>query len=139
MAEVMNRLVSAMNAHDLDTSAALFDVDYRSSQPAHPGRTFTGREQMRANWAAMFAGVPDFRAEIVGTAQDGHTTWTEWRWSGTRTDGLLLDMRGVTVFETRDGQIVAGRLFMEDVEREAIGIADAVESISGQQPRSVQD
>jgi ketosteroid isomerase-like protein len=135
--DVIERLVAAMNQHDLDGAVGLMHEDYRSEQPAHPGRAFVGRAQMRANWEAMFAGVPDFRAEIVGSARDGDTTWTEWRWSGTRTDGLPLDVRGVTLFETRDGQIVAGRLYMEDVEREAIGIADAVQSISGQQPRSV--
>jgi ketosteroid isomerase-like protein len=138
MTDVIERLAAAMNQHDLDGAVSLMHEDYRSEQPAHPGRAFVGRAQMRANWEAMFAGVPDFRAELVGSVQDGATTWTEWRWSGTRTDGLPLEMRGVTLFETRDGQIVAGRLYMEDVEREAIGIADAVESISGQQPRSVQ-
>jgi ketosteroid isomerase-like protein len=135
--DVIERLAAAMNQHDLDGAVGLMHEDYRSEQPAHPGRAFVGRAQMRANWEAMFAGVPDFRAEIVGSARDGDTTWTEWRWSGTRTDGLPLEMRGVTLFETRDGQIVAGRLYMEDVERAAIGIADAVQSISGQQPRSV--
>ena len=137
MTDLIERLAEAMNQHDLDAAVGLMHVDYRSEQPAHPGRAFVGRAQMRANWEAMFAGIPDFRAEVLGSVLDGATAWTEWRWSGTRTDGLPLEMRGVTLFETRDGQIIAGRLFMEDVEREAIGIADAVESISGQQPRSV--
>ena len=64
MSEVINRLVVAMNAHDLDAAAGFFHEDYRSEQPAHPGRAFVGRAQMRANWEAMFAGVPDFHAEI---------------------------------------------------------------------------
>jgi len=136
MAEVMNRLVSAMNAHDLDTSAALFDVDYRSSQPAHPGRTFTGREQMRANWAAMFAGIPDFRAELVRSVDDVQITWSEWHWSGTRTDGQAFEMRGVTLFEIADDVIVAGRLYLEDVERDLIGIDEVVETLSGQRPHT---
>jgi ketosteroid isomerase-like protein len=137
--DIIERLAAAMNQHDLDGAVSLMHEDYRSEQPAHPGRAFLGRAQMRANWEAMFAGVPDFRGEVLGSVQDGAMTWTEWHWSGTRTDGLPLNMRGVTLFETRDGQIVAGRLYMEDVEREAIGIADTVESISGQQPRSVQE
>jgi len=84
MPEVIDRLVVAMNAHDLDAAAGFFHEDYRSEQPAHPARAFVGRAQMRANWHAMFAGVPDFHAEICRSAQDGDTTWTEWRWSGTR-------------------------------------------------------
>jgi limonene-1,2-epoxide hydrolase len=136
---LIERLADAMNQHDLDAAVALVHEDYRSEQPAHPGRAFVGRAQMRANWEAMFAGIPDFRAEILGSVQDGATTWTEWRWSGTRTDGLPVDVRGVTLFEIRDGSIVAGRLFMEDVELEATGIEEFVQSRSGRQPRSVQE
>jgi ketosteroid isomerase-like protein len=123
-----------MNAHDLDTAAALFATDYRSSQPAHPGRTFTGRAQMRANWAAMFAGVPDFRAEQLRSVDDGRLTWSEWHWSGTRSDGQRFEMRGITLFEIANEVIVAGWLYVEDVEVNLIGIDDAVERLSGQRP-----
>ena len=117
MAEVIDRLAAAVNAHDLDAVAGLIHRDYRSEQPAHPGRAFAGRAQMLANWEAMLAGIPDFCAEICRSVQDGDTTWTEWRWSGTRSDGQAFEMRGVTLFEVTGGQIVAGRLYLEDVER----------------------
>ena len=83
----------------------------------------------------MFAGVPDFRAEICRSVQDGNTTWTEWRWSGTRSDGQAFAMRGVTLFEITDDQIVAGRLYLEEVERDVVGIEQAVEGLSGRRPR----
>ena len=137
MGEVINRLVTAMNLHDLSAAAALFHPDYRSSQPAHPGRTFTGREQMRANWAAMFAGIPDFRAELVRSVDEGQMTWSEWHWTGTRTDGQAFEMRGVTLFEIADDVIVAGRLYLEDVEREVIGIDEVVETLSGERPHTI--
>jgi ketosteroid isomerase-like protein len=135
MTEVIDRLAAAMNAHDLDAAAGFFHEDYGSEQPAHPGRAFTGRAQMRANWEAMFAGVPDFRAEICRSVQDGDTTWTEWRWSGTRSDGQAFAMRGVTLFEITNGQIAAGRLYMEDVERDPTSIEQAVQDLSGHRPR----
>ena len=135
--DVINRLVKAMNLHDLSAAAALFHPDYRSSQPAHPGRTFTGREQMRANWAAMFAGIPDFRAELVRSVDEGQMTWSEWHWTGTRTDGQAFEMRGVTLFEIADDVIVAGRLYLEDVEREVIGIDEVVETLSGERPHTI--
>jgi len=43
-------------------------------------------------------------------------------------------VRGVTLFEIIDGQIVAGRLYLEDVERQVVGIEDAVEALSGRRP-----
>ncbi|TIT75711.1 MAG: nuclear transport factor 2 family protein, partial [Mesorhizobium sp.] len=111
MTDVIDRLVRAMNAHQLDAVTALIHENYRSVQPAHPGRAFVGRDQMRANWEAMFAGIPDFHATVTRSVQDGDTTWTEWHWSGTRRDGQPL--RGVTLFEIVDGRIAAGRLYLE--------------------------
>jgi SnoaL-like protein len=64
-------------------------------------------------------------------AQDGDTTWSEWRWSGTRSDGQAVEMRGVTLFEITDGQIAAGRLYLEDAERDVASIEQAVEALSG--------
>jgi len=138
MTDVINRLAVAMNAHDLNVVAGLIDEDYRSEQPAHPARAFTGRAQMLANWEAMLAGIPDFHAEICRSVQDGEVTWTEWRWSGTRSDGQSFEMRGVTLFEVADDQIVAGRLYMEDVERDVVGIEQTVEALSGSRPRPAQ-
>ena len=42
MTDVIDRLVVAMNAHDLDAVAGFIHEDYRSEQPAHPGRAFAG-------------------------------------------------------------------------------------------------
>lgn len=135
MYEVIARLVTAMNAHDLDALAALVHQDYRSVQPAHPSRAFVGRDQMRANWEAMFAGISDFHAAVTRSVEDGDTNWSEWQWSGTRHDRQAFDVRGVTLFEIVGGQIVAGRFYLEDVERQAIVIEEAVEALSGQRQR----
>jgi ketosteroid isomerase-like protein len=138
MSEVITRLVRAMNAHDLDAVTALIHENYRSEQPAHPGRAFVGREQMRANWEAMFAGIPDFHATVTLSVQEGDTTWSEWHWSGTRRDGQSFEVRGVTLFEISDGRIVAGRLYLEEVEQQAVGIEEAVESLAGHRPKGNQ-
>ena len=47
-------------------------------------------------------------------------------------------MRGVTLFEVSDDRVVAGRLYMEDVERDVTGIEQAVEALSGRRPRPGQ-
>jgi ketosteroid isomerase-like protein len=133
MAQVINQLVDAMNAHDLDAVVQLFHGDYHSEQPAHPAREFGTSAQVRANWAAMFEGIPDFRAELVRLADDGHTCWTEWHWWGNRVDGQSFDMRGVVLFEIRDSLISGGRLYMEPVEHES-NIEQAVEMQSGLPP-----
>jgi len=134
MSAIINKLVRAANAHDLDAMAALLHPDYRSLQPAHPARAFVGRSQFRANWEAMFAGIPDFRAELGRVVQDRDTAWCEWAWFGMRTDKRSFEVRGVVLCEIRDGLIATGTLFMEEVESEAVGIEQAVQKLSGRRP-----
>jgi hypothetical protein len=122
---ISERLAAAMNAHDLDAFVALFAPDYDSAQPAHPDRAFTGSEQVRANWSEVFAGVPDFHAELLRTTADGSTEWSEWHWTGTG-----LEMSGVTVMGIRDEKIAWGRLYMEHVEH-GEGIEAAVREMTG--------
>jgi limonene-1,2-epoxide hydrolase len=138
MSDVVQRLAALMNEHDLERASALFHQNYRSEQPAHPGRAFVGRAQMHANWSAMFEGVPDFHSEIIRSVQDGETTWTEWRWTGRHGDGEPFHMHGITLFEVQQGQIVAGRLFMEEVERDDTGIEEVVEQLSGLRPHGTE-
>jgi hypothetical protein len=45
-------------------------------------------------------------------------------------------MCGVTLFEVSGGQIVAGWLYLEDVERDVVRIEQAVEDLSGRRPQS---
>ena len=129
--EPMERLHHAMNEHDLKAFVACFDPSYRSEQPAHPTRGFAGREQVEKNWSALFEGIPDFHAELLATATEGDTLWSEWHWTGTRESGAPLDMRGVTLFEMKNAQIVSGRLYMEEVEETGRDIGETVRRLAG--------
>ncbi|MEK6191569.1 MAG: nuclear transport factor 2 family protein [Chloroflexota bacterium] len=128
---VFERLVQAQNAHDLEAMLACFDPGYRSEQPAHPARTFTGTDQVRKNWAALLTAIRDFRADVLRTAVKGDTLWAEAHWSGTKADGSPLHEMIVTIFGLRDGRIVWGRLYGEEVEREGSDIDETVRRISG--------
>jgi ketosteroid isomerase-like protein len=129
--ELFQRLVAAQNAHDIDAFVACFASDYSSEQPTHPDRAFIGSQQVRKNWTAMFAGVPDFRAELLDSATEGPTAWGEFEWRGTKTDGSPLHSRGVIIGTVRDGRLAAARLYMSDVDRSGRGIDAAVERFTG--------
>ena len=118
MAEIMHRLLAAINAHDLDAFVACFDPDYASEQPAHPARSFRGSVQVRKNWEGVFAGVPNISAELLMSVEtsDGVEVG-EWRWQGTHIDGSPFAMRGVIVAGVKHGRITWGRLYMEPVEQ----------------------
>jgi ketosteroid isomerase-like protein len=128
MSGMMSRLLTAMNAHDVGAFAACFTVDYESQQPAHPSRAFRGRDQVRKNWEGVFAGVPDFAADLVlSTTTDDGVEVGEWRWHGTHTDGSPFAMTGVIVAGVRSDHIVWARLYMETVEQDGVDINEMVE------------
>jgi ketosteroid isomerase-like protein len=127
MGEVMDRLLSAMNAHDLDAFVACFAADYDSRQPAHPSRAFRGSDQVRKNWEGVFSGVPDFTAELVlSTTADDGVEVGEWHWHGNHTDGSPFGMHGVIVAGIRHDEIAWARLYMEPVEQDGVDIDEMV-------------
>jgi ketosteroid isomerase-like protein len=129
--EIFRRFVAAQNAHDIDAFVSCFAPDYSSEQPVHPDRAFVGSDQVRKNWTAMFAGVPDFRAELLDSATEGPTAWGEFEWHGTKSDGSPLLSRGVIIGTVRDGRLAAARLYMSDVEQAGRGVEGAVDRMTG--------
>ncbi len=123
---VLERLLRATNEHDVDALATCFAAAYVNETPVHPGRGFRGRDQVRRNWEQIFTFVPDVRAEIVRSAIDGDTAWTEWEMRGTRPDGSAHHMCGVVVFEVADALISAARFYLEPVEEHSGDVAAAV-------------
>ncbi len=126
---VVERIRDATNAHDLEALVAVFDPDVVSETPAHPQRTFQGADQVRRNWEQIFAGVPDLHAELLGAVVDGDTVWSEWDWSGTRPDGTPHRMRGVTIQRVAADRVASVRFYMEPVEVDGVGPAEAVRRI----------
>ena len=126
MADVMNRVLAALNAHDLDAFVECFASDYRSEQPAHPSRAFEGSDKVRENWTSVFAGVPDFQAELLtSVTTEDSVEIGEWRWRGTYADGTPFAMQGVTVMGIEGQHIAWGRLYMDVVEQDG-GDIDAM-------------
>jgi len=123
---MVDRLLHATNAHDVDAVAACFAEEYENETPVHPARGFRGREQVRRNWEQIFGFVPDLRADVVRCAIDGDTAWTEWEMTGTRRDGSGHHMRGVVVFGVRDGLASWARFYLEPVDDGVATVDDAV-------------
>jgi ketosteroid isomerase-like protein len=123
-AAMARRLCKATNDHDLPGVMACFAPGYRNATPAHPQRGFTGREQVRRNWEQIFAAIPDLSTELLRSAVDGDTVWTEWEHRGTRPDGSRHLMRGVVIFGVADGLADWARFYLEPV-REGGEDADA--------------
>ena len=128
---VVDRLRAATTAHDLDAIVDCFSGAYRNETPIHPGRGFTGRAQVRANWQHILAAVPDVVAEVTRQVIDGDTIWSEWEMRGTRGDGQAHLMRGVIIFGIADDAIAWARFYLEPVDAGAEGADGAVRRIVG--------
>jgi ketosteroid isomerase-like protein len=137
---LVDRLVSAVNDHDLDGVEACFATDYRNETPAHPGRGFVGRSQVRENWQRIFAGVPDITADVLRRAveedvEQGVVIWSEWEMRGTRRDGAEHLMRGVVIFGIESELAKWARFYLEPVEPGEGGVGAAIGRIVDQ-PRA---
>jgi ketosteroid isomerase-like protein len=124
--EFTEKLRRAVDDHDLDALVACFSPDYRNETPAHPARGFNGRDQVRTNWQRIFGGVPDIRADVLRTAVDGGTIWSEWEMRGTRPDGEPHLMRGVIVFGVTDDRADWARFYLEPVDGGEGGVDAAI-------------
>jgi limonene-1,2-epoxide hydrolase len=123
---VVERLMAAINAHDLDGIVACFAPDYRNDTPAHPDRSFVGSHQVRSNWSHILASVPDLQARLVSVATAGGAAYCEWDWAGTGPGGAEHRLRGVTVTIVEGDRIVATRFYMEPVVRDGVDPSAAV-------------
>ncbi len=127
----IERLLAAINGHDVDGIVACFADDYTLESPLHPARSFRGTEQVRRNWTQIFAAVSDLTARLVTFARDGQSAWTEWEMVGKRRDGARHCMRGVFIFRVEGGSIASGRMFLEPVDNEAADMNEGLQRVLG--------
>jgi ketosteroid isomerase-like protein len=118
-ASVVDRLVAAINTHDLDALVSCFAPDYAVDFPAHPGRGFTGPDHVRRNWEALFAKYPGMRATVTARVESGNEIWGEWEFRGD--DGAAPEFwqRGVIVVVAEGDAIGQARFYMEPVGENA--------------------
>ena len=134
---VLDSLIAAVNRHDLDALVGHFADDVRSDTPAHPARSFVGREQVRRNWSQILGSIGDLRATILASAVSGAASgsgqvlWAELAFDGRRPDGAPWRMRGVTVNEVVGDRIVALRFYMEPLEETGLDADASVRQATG--------
>ena len=113
---IFERMIQAANRHDLDGMVACFAPDFRSEQPLHPERAFTGQAGVRNNWSLFFTAIPDLQIEIINEVTAGDTVWAELHYHGTQTDGKKFALKGVTIVGIRGDQIRWARVYVEPVQ-----------------------
>jgi ketosteroid isomerase-like protein len=115
--DMVGLLEQAINERDLEGLVKLFSPDVVVEYPAHPSRTFRGRDQIWRNWAPIMAKLDDFRATVVRSAVNENSAWVEWLWQGTQADGSPGDMAGIVIHELDGDQIAHVRFYLEPVDK----------------------
>jgi ketosteroid isomerase-like protein len=132
---VVERFVQAINGHDLEAIVSCFAADYHDVEPAHPAREISGGQaEVHKRWGTVLDSLRDFRTEVERVAVQDDAAWIEHDWSGTRTDGTRLHLRGVNIFGIRDGQFAWGHIYMETVEEDGIDIEERVRRMAEGDP-----
>src|SRR5687767_8985994 len=93
----LRAVLDAFNRHDADALMEFFtdDAVFDSPRGSDPwGQRHVGREQVRAGFAARFAGIPDVRYGEDRHFVAGDRGVSEWRLTGTTTAGDRIDVRG---------------------------------------------
>lgn len=115
---VIDRLVEAINAHDLDAIETCFAPGYSVTTPAHPARSFTGRENVRRNWEGILAAHPTVHARAESRVHSGDEIWAEWEYTSDVGEHGQFWFRGVAITVISQGVIESARFYMEPVDTE---------------------
>lgn len=117
--EMLQRLLDAFNAHDLDAVMQFFVDDCVLEMPRGPdpwGRRLEGRDGVREGLAGRFAGIPDVHYGEDRHWVSGDRGCSEWLLTGTTTAGQRVEVRGCDLFEFRDGNIARKDSYWKIVE-----------------------
>lgn len=105
---VLQDLLHAFNAHDLDAIMAFFTEDCVMEMPRGPapgGRRLVGRREVREGIRSRLDGIPDVHYGDDRHWVCGDRGVSEWTLRGTRRAGGPIEVRGCDLFEFADGRI----------------------------------
>jgi ketosteroid isomerase-like protein len=117
----LKQICDAFNAHDLDRIMSFFSDDCILEMPRGDkpwGSRFEGRQKVREALAGRFAGLPD-----VHYGNDEHFVdpianvgMSKWTLTGTRRDGVRVEVRGCDFYTFRDGKVIRKDSYWKIVE-----------------------
>ncbi len=106
--EFLDAFADAWNRHDVDALMSFMAEDCVFDASAGfdvRGTHYEGREQVRAGFVDVFANFPDAHWGNARHFLCGERGVSEWVFTGTRSDGLHMEVNGCDVFTFRDGKI----------------------------------
>jgi hypothetical protein len=104
VSDVVDRMLVALNAHDLDAFVACY-ADDATIENGHDAVFVRGRDELQARYGPMFEGMPDVRVEALTRTDVGEFVVQE-----EVVTGRGEPERHVAIYLVRDGLIARERL-----------------------------
>lgn len=104
----LQSFADAFNAHDVDAIMAHMTDDcifQASAGPDADGQKFAGEKAVRKAFADVFMNFADARWSNAKHFIAGSRGVSEWVFTGTKTDGAKVEVKGCDLFTFRDGKI----------------------------------
>jgi ketosteroid isomerase-like protein len=104
----LQSFADAFNAHDVTaimshmTDDCVFEA---SAGPDVNGEKFTGRAQVKKAFEEVFATFPDARWSNGKHFVSGDRGFSEWIFTGTKSDGTKVEVTGCDLFTFKNGKI----------------------------------
>ncbi len=97
----------AFNRHDVDGMMALMSADciFENTQPAPDGEVIQGKEAVAQFWRDFFQASPQARIHIEELFGMGMRCVMRWRYEWVDADGQPGHVRGVDIYELKEGLI----------------------------------
>jgi len=118
--DVLQKLVDAFNAHDVDRIMSFFADDAVLEMPRGRdpwGTRYVGAAAVRAGLQARFAGLPDVHYGADSHFIDGDMGISQWTVTGTTPAGDRIEARGCDFYSFRGNKIVKKDSFWKIVEK----------------------
>ncbi len=106
--ELLDAFAQAFNRHDIEALLAMVTADCvfeMATGPEACGRRHQGKAALRQALPWAWQHWPDARWEDATHVMAGARGFSEWTFRGTDAAGRMTEVRGVDLFEIRDGLI----------------------------------
>jgi steroid delta-isomerase-like uncharacterized protein len=106
--EMLQAFADAWNRHDVDALMSFMTEDCVFEASAGNdvcGTRYVGCEAVRASFAEVWATFPDAQWDNARHFVSEERGVSEWTFTGTRADGMRVEVHGCDLFTFRDGRI----------------------------------
>jgi len=104
---VVLEFIEAFNRHEIPAMLALVTASctFESTSPAPDGSVFTGKAALTQYWRDFFFRFPQARLTVEEVFGFGFRCMLRWKMDFVSENGLPVHLRGVDLYQVRDGLI----------------------------------